>query len=385
MDSPFKDDLAKAERQGRMRKMKVARPLADGWAIINGQQVINLGSNDYLGLSKHPAVIASAIECAQEYGWGAGGSRLITGNAPIHAEFEKRIAAFLKKPAALFYSSGFAANTGVITALMRHGGAVFADRLSHASILDGAMWSGAKLFRFAHNDPGSLEKLLVKHSRHKLKVVVTEGIFSMDGDIAPVKELGETARRYGALFMVDDAHGIGVFGESGGGVVELSGAHELVDIHIITLGKAFGGMGGVVAASGDIIEGLVNFSRPFIYSTGAPPIAAACGLAALEIIQGLEGMGLRGKLNANIQYFACKMNELGYNFVTSQSHIIPVRWDGDLVEAGKRLVGKGVFAPGIRPPTVPAGSQRFRVSVTAAHDLSAMGQAAGAFGDVGAG
>ncbi|MBI4665625.1 MAG: 8-amino-7-oxononanoate synthase [Nitrospinae bacterium] len=369
---PFKRELAKAESEGVLRRLRLHDPSgADGIELIEGSPVISFGSNDYLGLTRHPAVKQAAVSAVERYGWGSGASRLVTGHTPPHEEFENRIAAYLSKPAALLYSSGYAANVGVLTALLGRHDAVYADRLLHASIIDGARFSGASLHRFSHNDPESLRKILCANPPGPggRRLVATEGVFSMDGDLAPLKELALIAKEHGALFMVDDAHGVGLFGLGGKGVVHLAGVEDMVDIHIITLGKAFGGMGGVVAASQTFINGLVNYSRSFIYSTAAPPATASAATAALDIIESPEGERLRALLWRNVDKIVSKLKELCYDIGRTQSQIVPiiVGREADVTKAQGFLLSKGTHIPAIRPPTVPKGTARFRMSVTAGH------------------
>jgi 8-amino-7-oxononanoate synthase len=346
---------------------------------LDGREVILFSSNDYLGLCAHPKIIQSAADCAQRYGWGAGAARLMAGSMTPHLELERAIAGFLGKEAALLFGSGYAANTGVLTALMGRGDHVFADRLVHASIIDGARHSGARLARFPHNDPAALEVLLKKAPAKGRRLVVTEGVFSMEGDIPPLKEIARIAKDHGALLMVDDAHGFGVFGPDGRGTVHEAGIEDMVDIHVITLGKALGGYGGVVAAPAGMIDGFVNFSRPFIYSTALPPAVAAGGLAALEIVKSAEGEARRKRLHENGARVAELLRAGGYQG-DWRTQIIPViiGESRDAANLSTQLLEKGIFAPAIRPPTVPKGSARLRLSVTSEHTEGDLGHLAAA-------
>ncbi|MBI5815091.1 MAG: 8-amino-7-oxononanoate synthase [Nitrospinae bacterium] len=368
-----------------MRSFKTVVNSTGRTAVINGREVLMFGSNDYLGLSRHPEVVKAVAGHVEKHGFGAGSSRLVCGNTAAHEEFESQIAAYLGKPAALTFNSGYSANVGTLTALLGKGDVVFADRLCHASILDGIRWSGAKLVRFVHNDADSLRSLMLKHgSRRGKSLVVTEGVFSMDGDKGRLLEIGRVAKEHGAIYMVDDAHGVGVFGPDGRGTIHEAGAAELVDIHIITLGKAFGGTGGVVAGSKSLIDGLVNFSRSFVYSTGIPPAAAVGAMAALNVIKSDEGKKLRSKIMTNMEKVVYCFKNACYISVSCASQIIPVPWvdDKDLASAGDRLLELGVFAPAIRPPTVPKGTGRFRVSITSDHTEQDIAKAASAFGRI---
>ncbi len=299
----------------------------------------------------------------------SGASRLVSGTMTPHTEFERQVAEFLDKPSALLFGSGYAINVGVLTALAGRGDHIFADRLSHASLLDGARWSGATLKRYAHNDPDSLKGLLEKAPGKGKKIIVTDGLFSMDGDIAPLAELANLAEKYGAVFMVDDAHGFGVFGERGQGTIHAAGVAGRVDIHIATLGKALGGFGGFVAGSKSLIDGLINFSRSFIYSTAPPAAVAMAGIASLDIVVSDEGKQRREAVMNNADSAVRGLREMGYNTGESVSPIIPlfIDWEFDPADATPQLLETGVYIPIIRPPTVPKGKERFRISVMADH------------------
>lgn len=360
------------------RALRVLRSTQGRAAVIDGRELILFSTNDYLGLSHHPAVIESACRAARKYGWGTGASRLISGTTAPHAEFEQAAAVFLDTPAALMFSSGYAANTGVLTALLGRGDMVFADRLCHASILDGARFSGAKLIRYAHNDPDDLARRLAAAPARGKRLIVTDGVFSMDGDIAPLAELAQLAERHAAIFMVDDAHGFGVFGPQGRGTPHMASVHERVDIHVATLGKALGGEGGFIAGSRSLIDGLINFSRSFIYSTSPPAAQAAAGLTALELVKSDTGTKLREKLFENIRKMVQILEKIGYNTQPVESHIVPIAMESGerLTACYRHLMERGLYVPAIRPPTVPSGGERFRVSLSAAHtgdDMARLG------------
>lgn len=371
LTEPFEDELNAVKADGRLRAMRTMDSPQGRLIRLNGRDFINFSSNDYLGLSNHPAIKKAVHDCVEKYGCGAGASRLISGNMTPHVEFEEKVAAFLGKPSALLFTSGYSANVGTLTALLGKGDTVYLDRLCHASIVDGARFSGAKLERFIHNDPESLEKHLVKNaSSHGVKLVVTEGLFSMDGDRAPLKGIAETAKRHGALLMVDDAHGVGVFGPGGRGTIHEAGVADMVDIHVITLGKALGGAGGVVAGSRKLVEGLVNFARSFIYSTALPPATASAGMAAIGIVESQDGETRRMRLKRNIGAVISRLGKKCYN-AKSGSQIIPVILDKEyLITAAAGLLERGIFVPAIKHPTVPRGAERFRVSLTSEHDES---------------
>ncbi|MGK7345677.1 MAG: 8-amino-7-oxononanoate synthase [Candidatus Nitrospinota bacterium M3_3B_026] len=365
----FDDALDRARDTGRLRSLRVLDGASGRTAVMDGREVVLFSSNDYLGLSGHPRVREAAVAAIEKSGWGAGASRLISGTRRAHTEFEEKIAGWLGKSAALFFSSGYAANVGLLTALLGKGDEVFADRLCHASILDGARFSGARLFRFAHNDPDSLERSLAKSAGRGMRLVVTEGVFSMDGDIAPLRPIAEIAKKHGAALMVDDAHGVGLFGSGGRGTVSEAGVSDVVDIHVAPLGKAMGGAGAAVLGSRRLIDGLVNFSRSFIYSTAPPPAAAAAASAAIDIVSGEEGDRLREALFSNAARARDGLRRLGYDTGGSASQITPVIIGpgAAVTELGERLFDGGLFVPAIRPPTVPEGSARLRVSITSGH------------------
>jgi len=366
---PFDDQLIRAEAEGKLRRLReVASPQGRN-IILEGRLALQFCSNDYLGLCSHPKVTQAARDCISEYGWGAGAARLISGAMTPHARLERAIALFLDKEAALLFGSGYAANTGVLTALAGRGAHIFADRLSHASIIDGALHSGAKLHRYEHNDPDSLAELLRAVPARGKRIVVTEGVFSMDGDISPLKQIVSVAKSHEAIMIVDDAHGFGLFGPQGRGSLHEAGVEGETDIHVVTLGKALGGFGGLVAASRRIIEGLINFSRPFIYSTALPPASSAAALAALEIVQGEEGQSRRQRLFRNAASALAALNGAGLR-ASSMTQIIPVLVGESEVAAGlsTALLGRGIYIPAIRPPTVPPGGARLRLSVMSEHE-----------------
>lgn len=380
MTEIFEEELRQADADGLRRVLNVVES-AQGRAVeIGGRELLLFSSNNYLGLATHPSVVAAAVETTEKYGWGSGASRLISGTMAPHMEFEQKAAAFLDKEAALLYASGYATNLGVLTAIAGRGDTVYADRLAHASLLDGARHSGARLKRFRHNDPDSLRGLISRDKSTGRKIIVTEGVFSMDGDFAPLREIAEVAEQTGAIFMVDDAHGFGLFGPDGRGRAHEEGVMDRVDVYVATLGKAMGGAGGFVAGSRTLIDGLVNFSRPFIYSTAPVPAVAGAGSAALDVVSGPEGEARRRALGANSGKIVDCLENMGYNISDGRLHIVPVfmNENKDLRRLSRKLVEMGVFIPAIRPPTVPKGTERFRLSVMADHtagDIDKLGDA----------
>ncbi|VAX18882.1 8-amino-7-oxononanoate synthase [hydrothermal vent metagenome] len=372
MIEPFSKELAKTSAEGTLRALRLVADSTGRTATVDGKEIVLFASNNYLGLANHPRIIEAVKRSVERYGWGSGASRLLSGSTPPHVEFEEKVADFLNKPSALMFSSGYTANVGVITSLMGRKDNIFADRLCHASIIDGARFSGARFKRFAHNDPDALLAQIKKTGGKGKLLIVTDGVFSMDGDMAPLKELAEIAERFGALFMVDDAHGFGLFGPDGRGAPSLAGVSDRVDIHVATLGKALGGAGGFVAGSKSLIDGLINFSRPFIYSTAIPPVAACAGVAALDMVSGAEGERRRKALHINVGKIMAYLNNLGYDTGKSRSQIVPVYMEGGrgFENGAKFMLEMGVFAPFIKPPTVTKGAERFRISVMADHNES---------------
>lgn len=365
---PFEERLRRLDAEGARRRLRILDSPPGRTGVVEGREVVLFGSNDYLGLANHPTVRQAAVEAIEQYGWGAGASRLVSGTVRPHARFEEEIATFLEKEAALLFANGYAANVGLMTSLTGRGDTVYADRLAHASLLDGVRFSGARLVRFAHNDAEHLENLLSRRDGEKgKKFIVTEGVFSMDGDRPPLAAIAESARRHGATLIVDDAHGVGLFGPQGRGVPHDCGVADQIDVHVITLGKAFGSAGGVIAGSRGLIDGLVNTARSFIYSTAPPPAQAAAASAALRVIASDEGERLRRHLFGLVERFVRLADSFCYTVGSVGTPILPLYVEGELATVGMGLMDEGFYVPAIRPPTVPVGTARFRVSLTAAH------------------
>jgi 8-amino-7-oxononanoate synthase len=289
----------------------------------------------------------------------------------LHERLESAVASFKMSEAALVFNSGHAANTGIIPALVGRGDVVFSDRLNHASIVDGILLSGARLVRYPHNDYETLASLMEKHAKGR-SLIVTDGVFSMDGDIAPLDELVTLKQRYGALLMVDDAHGSGVLGERGRGSAELLGVGNDVDIQMGTFGKALGSFGAYVAVSAELRDLLINRARSFIFSTSLPPSVLAASLAAVELVQTPEGDGLREKLSANARFFRNSLSEAGFRIPDGSTQIVPIVLGSEAttMQFSEALLADGLFAQGIRPPTVPAGTSRLRFTLMATHTHS---------------
>lgn len=381
---PSLDDILR-ERLAAIRKENLHRELrrvasAPGTRIeTGGMAFLNFASNDYLGLAGHPALREAVVKAVEKFGVGAGSSRLMSGSlAPFH-ELEDALAAFKKTGAALTFSTGYATALGTLTALAGPDDVIILDKLVHACIVDAARLSGAKLRVFAHNDPDSLEEKL-KWARHHAKgqvFVVTESIFSMDGDAAPLREIVALKDQYGARLMVDEAHAAGIFGEGGRGLADQLGVAGRIEIQMGTLGKAFGASGGYICGSRELIDFLVNRARPFIFSTAPLPAAAAAAAAGIEIARSSEGETRRRKLFALIAELTSKLK-----IVTPPlpSAIIPVVLGGEnrATEAAARLRGRNIFVPAIRYPTVGRGAARLRITLTAAHSTDEVLQLADA-------
>jgi glycine C-acetyltransferase len=371
----FHDELEALRKQGLFRSMRLLQGEQSGRVVLDGREVLLLCSNNYLGLADHPALKEAAIRAVERYGTGSGASRLVSGNMELHEALEARIAAFKGTEAALVFNSGYAANTGVIPALAGRGDVIFSDRLNHASIVDGALLSRARFVRYPHKDVTALRGLLAEAEPSGRRLLVTDGVFSMDGDLARLAELVEIKNEYGAWLMVDDAHGTGVLGETGRGSAELSNVLAEIDIQMGTFGKALGSFGAYVAASREIVDYLVNRARSFIFSTSLPPAVLAASLAALDLVDSEEGERLRKKLADNVTFFRSALQSYGFNTMGSETQIIPL-FVGEALPTmvfSRKLFAEGIFVQGIRPPTVPEGSSRLRCTVMATHtkeDLS---------------
>ena len=338
-------------------------------ALVDGVRYLNFASNDYLGLANHPDVIEAFKRGANEFGVGSGASHLVSGHSQYHHALEELLADFCQRPRALLFSTGYMANLGVLSALLTADDAVFEDKLNHASLLDGGLASGARFRRFLHADVASLEKQL-STSQARRKLIVTDGVFSMDGDIAPLAEMARTARGHQAWLMVDDAHGVGVLGKNGRGVIEDLSEAEQPQILMATLGKAFGTFGAFVVGSEELIETLIQFSRSYIYTTALPPAVAAASLASLMLVR--EEHWRREKLNQLIEQFRQGAQQIGLSLLSSSTPIQPLLIGSDekVMAINELLRQRGFLVGAIRPPTVAPGSARLRITVSASHDES---------------
>ncbi len=368
--------LDEAKSRGLERTAR-AYPDAGGKLTIDGREVLNFSSNDYLDLAHHPHVIDRAREALEQYGIGAGSSRLVTGTLPIHEELEARLAREKGFPSALVFGTGYMTNAGVIPVLAGRGDLVFADKLVHASMIDACRLSEAKLVRFAHNDSAALEARLKQYaSAEGRKLIITESVFSMDGDIAPLKEIAALAERYNAMLMIDEAHSTGTFGPNGAGLIREYGLESSVTVSMGTLSKALAGFGGFAACSENLRSLLVHSARAFIYTTAPPPAVVGAALGALDVLDASPHLG--NILQANANYFRSILHDAGLDTLQSQSQIIPIVI-GDNTKAvamSQKLRERGIIAAAIRPPTVPAGSARLRISITLAHHVDDLERAA---------
>lgn len=327
---------------------------------------LNFASNDYLDLARAPGLKAAAIQATEQYGTGATASRLVTGTLPLHTALEERVARHKGYPRALVFGSGYLTNAGVIPAMVGRTDHVFADRLVHASMIDAVKLSGARLHRFAHNEPGALAPLLARFTDGR-RLILTESVFSMDGDLSPLSELAELAEQHGAYLMVDEAHAGGVFGPKGSGRVRELDLSARVHLTMGTLSKALGGYGGYVACSEPLHEWLINSARAFIYTTAPPPSIMATALAAFDVLEAEPNRGT--ELLERAAYFRKALQAAGLDTMHSESQIIPVLVgdNGVVMRMAKALRSRGILVGAMRPPTVPPGRARLRLSVTLAH------------------
>jgi len=378
-------ELARLHTEHLYRKRAVVDSPQGAEIVVDGAHYLSFCSNDYLGLANHPQVVVALKAGADQYGAGSGASHLVTGHQRPHHELEEALAAFTERPRALLFSTGYMANLGAVAALAGRGDRVFEDRLNHASLLDAGLLSGARLWRYAHGDAAALVRLLESHSSlpgeerrstaSNTKLIVTDGVFSMDGDLAPLPQLADVAHRHDAWLMVDDAHGLGVLGANGRGTLEHYGLnHETVPILIGTLGKAFGSFGAFVAGGEDLIEYLIQRARPFIYTTALPPAVAHATLTSLRLSQ--EEDWRREHLRGLITRFRRGAAQLGANLMASDTPIQPLLV-GDSEKAlamSDTLRERGIYVTAIRPPTVPSGTARLRITFSAAHSETQVDQ-----------
>jgi len=373
------DELAAA---GMLRRLREVSGAQGPHVEIDGRRVLLLCSNNYLGIANHPLLVEAAVRATRDLGTGSGASRLVSGSMSLHHRLEERIAAFKATEAALVFNSGYAANTGILQGLCGPDDTIFSDSLNHASIIDGCRLSQARTLVYPHGDWQALERLMESESvtRRGAWLVVTDGVFSMDGDIAPLAELVALKERFDAWLMVDDAHGTGVLGPTGRGSAESCGCLAGVDLHMGTLGKALGGYGAFLAASRPMVDALINRSRSFIFSTSLPPGVLAAAQAAFDLVESPEGAARRARLEDNRRFFTGRMAQAGVDTLGSPTQIVPLvtREPKPTMEAAAALLEQGYFIQGIRPPTVPEGLCRLRATLMADHRLEELEAAADA-------
>ncbi|HEV3279845.1 MAG TPA: glycine C-acetyltransferase [Terriglobia bacterium] len=370
------DELDSLREQHLYQRLRILETEQLPVSRFDGREVINLSSNNYLGLTTHPKLRERAIAATEKYGVGSGAVRTIAGTMSIHMELEEQIARFKHVEASVVFQSGFTANAGTVSAILGKEDVIISDALNHASIIDGCRLSRAEIKVFPHKDVNACEdvlKGLASHKGHKL--LVTDGVFSMDGDIAPLPALVELAEKYGCIMMIDDAHSSGVLGRNGRGTVDHFQLHGRVDIQVGTLSKAIGALGGYVCATRDTIDFLYHRARPFLFSTSHPPSVAASCIAAFEVLD--EEPQLIDRLWSNTRFFKSGLQRLGFNTGASETPITPVMV-GDAAQAhefSRRLFQNGVFAPGIGFPTVARDKARIRTIVTATHTEAELSKA----------
>ena len=380
----IQQEIEALKSQGLYNNIRTIGSPQGAWLIVDGKKVLNFCSNNYLGLANHPALVAASKKATDEMGVGPAAVRTIAGTMTLHVELEKRLAQFKGVEAAITFQSGFTANLATVPVLVGREDVIFSDKLNHASIIDGCRLSGAKIIAYEHNDVKSLEEQIEANlSQYRRALIVTDGVFSMDGDIAPLPDIYEVAKKYDILLMVDDAHGEGVLGKGGRGIVDHFGLHGKVDVEVGTMSKAFGVVGGIVAGKSVIIEWLRQRGRPFLFSSAVTvPDAAAC-LAAVDLLE--DSTQLVDKLWENAKYFKTEMKKLGFDTGASETPITPVMLgEAPLAQQFSReLFEAGVFAMALGFPTVPQGKARIRVMISAAHSKDDLDKGLGAFKDVG--
>ena len=367
------DQIEELKAKGLYTKLHVLDGEQKPVATFDGREVINLSSNNYLGLTTNKALKRAAIDAVKKYGAGAGAVRTIAGTMTLHMELEEQIAKFKGTEACVVFQSGFTANAGTVSAILGKEDLIISDELNHASIIDGCRLSRATIKVFKHKDVADCERICKETENwpgHKL--LITDGVFSMDGDIAPLAKLCDLAEKYNCIMMIDDAHSSGVLGKNGRGTVDYAGVHGRVHIQVGTLSKAIGVMGGYVCGSRDLIDFLYRRARPFLFSTSHPPASAAACAAAFTLLDSKEGERLIKKMWSNTKFFKRQLKKRGFKFGTSETPIVPIHV-GEAAKAfefSKKLFDAGVYAPAVGFPTVAEGKARLRAIVTATHRRS---------------
>jgi glycine C-acetyltransferase len=377
------EELDSLKQQGLYRRLRILQDEQKARTTIDGRSEVNLSSNNYLGLTTHPKLRQRAHEALDRYGVGSGSVRTIAGTMDIHMELERKLAEFKKTEAVVVFQSGFTANAGTVSSILSKEDVIISDELNHASIIDGSRLSRASIKVFPHRDVAAARKILSEVPAGPRKLLITDGVFSMDGDLGPVADLCTVAEEYGAIMMVDDAHASGVFGKNGRGTIDHFNCHGRVHVQVGTLSKAIGALGGYVAGSHSLIEFLYHRARPFLFSTSHPPSVAATCIAAVELL--LEEPQIIDRLWDNTRFFKSGLQKLGFNTGISESPITPVIvGEGSLaMKLSDRLFQEGVFAQGIAFPTVARDKARVRTIVTATHTRDELQFALDVFAKVG--
>ena len=380
----IQDEINNLKEAGLYNRIRTLSSPQGAWLVVDGKRCLNFCSNNYLGLANHPRVVSAARHAMEKFGVGPGAVRTIAGTMDLHNQLEQRMAAFKGVESAITFQSGFNANLAAIPALVGKADAIFSDELNHASIIDGCRLSRAKVIRYAHADAQDLERQLVAYrADYPRALVITDGVFSMDGDIAPLDKIYEVTQNYDAVLMVDDAHGEGVLGRGGRGIVDHFALHGKVDIEMGTMSKAFGVVGGIIAGNSLVVEWLRQRGRPFLFSSAMTvPDTAAC-IASIDLLE--ESTELVDKLWENANYFKGAMGRLGFDTGESVTPITPVMLGEALLaqQFSRDLFDNGVFATAIGFPTVPRGKARIRVMISASHEKEDLDQGLGVFAKVG--
>ena len=379
----IREDIKALQDQGLYVTIRTIGSPQEGWVTVDGKRVLNFCSNNYLGLANHPRMKEAAKKAIDDLGVGPGAVRSIAGTMSIHLELEKRLAEFKQVEGAVSFQSGFSANLAVIPALVGQGDIIFSDELNHASIIDGSRLSRAKIVRYEHCNPDSLREVIEQETEFRRRLIITDGVFSMDGDIAPMDKLADIADEYGIPVMTDDAHGEGVLGRGGRGIVDHFDVHGRVDVEVGTLSKAFGVMGGYVAGRKEVVEWVRQQGRPFLFSSASTPADVAACIAAVDLLE--ESTELVDRLWDNTRYFKAELENLGFDTGQSETPITPVMLgEAPLAFAfSKKLFEEGLFAMALGFPTVPRGKARIRVMLSAMHSREDLDTALGIFKKVG--
>ena len=376
-------ELARSRAEGLYRSLRTITSAQGPRIVLDGRELLNFSSNDYLGLANDPTLIQAAVAAIKKYGVGAGSSRLVCGNLQPYEDLERKLAAFKAREAAIVFGSGYAANVGTITALVGEGDMVILDKLDHASIIDGARQSGATMRVYPHKNLTKLEAILQRGDAFRRKLIVTETVFSMDGDLAPLAEIVALKEKYAAWLMIDEAHATGLYASNRRGIAEAAGVEDQVDVTLGTLSKALGCAGGFVVGSQLLIDFLRNRARSLIYSTALPPSVCAAAAAAVDFVMSEDGHRRRDQLWRNVSALKNGLSTVGVTN-ESRSPIIPIiiGEESAAVEISRQLQERGILVPAIRFPTVPKGKARLRVTVTAAHELPDIERFVKEFGDL---